>query len=209
MALFHKATLTPSKTELLGGWVPTQAWCAEPDAEFTVIGAFRFDDPTNQTGIETHIVRSGDAVYQVPLTYRNDEVAGAGDALVGTIEHSALGTRWVYDGIHDETYVLMLAAVAMTGQGEALGLVEFDGRWVVAPAAVRIEGGGWSGERVPVDGFQVIASAADGAVSMHNDRFALAFNRRLREAPRPPMGLAATWDGQTKPVLLAEVNELG
>lgn len=209
MALFHKATLSPSKSELLAAWVPTQAWCVDPEAPVEVIGAFRFDDPANQTGIETHLVRSADAVYQVPLTYRNDEVAGAGEALVGTIEHSALGTRWVYDGVHDETYVLMLASVAMTGQGEALGLVEFDGRWVVAPANVRIEGGGWSGERVPVDGFKAIASAADGSVGLHNDRFALTFNRRVEAAPRPPMGLSATWAGQSDPVLLAEVSELG
>lgn len=209
MALFHKATLTPSKSDLLAGWVPTQPWCDDPEAGIEVVGAFRFDDPANQTGIETHLVRSGDAIYQVPLTYRNDEVAGAADALVGTIEHSALGTRWVYDGVHDGTYVMMLAAVTMTGQGEALGLVEYDGRWVVAPASVRIEGGGWSGGRVPVDRFAPVATAADGAVRLQNDRFALTFNRRIHEAPRPPMGLVATWEGQTQPVLLAEVSELG
>jgi len=47
----------------------------------------------------------------------------------------------------------MLAAVAMTGQGEAIGLAEHDGRWYVAPSNVRIRGGGWNGRRVPVDGF--------------------------------------------------------
>ena len=208
MALFHKATLVPSKTELLAGWVPAQPWCHDPAAAVEVIGAFRFDDPAGSTGIETHLVRVGDAVYQVPLTYRNDEVPGAAAALVGTIEHSALGTRWVYDALHDETYLIMLAGAAMTGQGEALGMVEVDGRWVVAPANVRIEGGGWTGARVPVDGFEPVAD--DGTTSiLRNDRFELRFHRRVAAGPRPSMGLSASWPDQDRPVLLASVAETG
>ena len=33
----------------------------------------------------------------VPLTYRGAPLAGGEADLVGTTEHSALGTRWVYD----------------------------------------------------------------------------------------------------------------
>ena len=71
----------------------------------------------------------------------------------------------------------MLAAVAMTGQGEALGMAVYDGRWYIAPSNVRIEGGGWTQERVPVDGFEL---GSDGStdVGRHNDRFELTFFRR-------------------------------
>jgi hypothetical protein len=100
----------------------------------------------------------------------------------------------------------MLAAVTMTGQGEAVGLVVFDDRWYIAPSNVRIQGGGWSQERVPVDGF-----ASDGdddtVVLLRNDRFDLTFWRRPLPGSRPPIGLTATWDGHPDPIVLAEVRE--
>lgn len=208
MALFHTATLVPSKSDLLAAWVPEEPWCREPAAAVEVLGAFRFDDPAGLTGVETHIVRVGADTYQVPVTYRNDEVAGAEEALVGTIEHSALGTRWVYDGVHDETYVMMLAGVAMTGQGEALGLVEVDGRWIIAPSTVRLTGGGWSGQRVPVDRFEPVGD--DGSTTvLRNDRFELRFHRCISAAPRPSMGLTASVAGLGDPLLLASVTDLG
>ena len=97
--------------------------------------------------METHLVTAGDTCFQVPLTYRDEPLAGADAALVGQMDHSVLGTRWVYDGLRDPISVVMLAAVAMTGQGEAVGLVVFDDRWVIAPSNVRIQGGGWTQER--------------------------------------------------------------
>lgn len=207
MALFHAATLTPSKSELISEWAPTQAWGPPSEAPIELVGAFRFDDPEGQVGMETHIVRAGDVVLQIPLTYRNAPLVGAEDALVTTMEHSALGTRWVYDGLHDPQMVFMFAAVAMTGQGEALGMVVYEDRWYIAPSKVRIEGGGWTGERVPVDGFDVARSDATSAV-LRNDRFELTVFRRLEVAPRPAIGLMATWEGQSGPVVLAEVTEL-
>lgn len=115
MALFHQATLTPSKADLLAAWVPDQRWA--PSGDLEVLGAFRFDDPDGQVGIETHMVRVAGTVLHLPLTYRPaplDDDAG----LVTEMHHSALGTRWVYDGVHDPLYLVMVAAVAMTGQGE-------------------------------------------------------------------------------------------
>jgi hypothetical protein len=205
MALFHRATLTPTKPELIAEWAPTQPWCPA-DAPVEVIGAFRFDDPEGRVGMETHVVSAGGVLLQVPLTYRDAPVDGADAALVGEIEHSALGTRWVYDGLADPQFVVMLAAVAMTGQGESIGMVEVDGRWLIAPAGVRIQGGGWTQERVPVDGFEV--QPDDGnTVVFHNDRFELTVFRRLVPGPRPAIGLTATWDGHPDPVVLAEVRE--
>jgi len=154
MALYHKATVTPGKAEMIAAWAPSQSWFPA-GAGCEVVGAFRFDDPDGQVGIETHLVMAGDMVMQVPLTYRNDPLAGSEAALLGEMEHSTLGTRWVYDATADDIYLAMLAGAAMTGQGEALGMVVYDGRWHIAPSQVRLRGGGWGMERVAVDGFQV------------------------------------------------------
>lgn len=206
MALFHRAALTPTKPELLAAWVPIQPWGPGPDVPIEVVGAFRFDDPNGRVGMETHLVRAGDALFQVPLTYRDAPLDGADDSLAAEMHHSALGTRWVYDGLADPDFIVMLAAAAMTGQGEAIGLANYDGRWYIAPADVRIQGGGWTRERVPVDGFE-LQSDDPGTPVFRNDRFDLTVHRRPVPGPRPPIGLTATWDGQPDPVVLAEVHE--
>ena len=100
----------------------------------------------------------------------------------------------------------MLAAVTMTGQGEALGLAVYEGRWYIAPSNVRIQGGGWSEERVPVDGFELESDDATASV-LRNDRFDLTVFRRPDARIRPAIALTATWDGQPDPVVLAEVRE--
>lgn len=122
------------------------------------------------------------------------------------MQHSVLGTRWVYDGLLDPRFVLMLAGVAMTGQGEALGMAVYEGRWYIAPSNVRIHGGGWSNERVPVDGFQLVSDEASASV-LRNDRFELTFYRRPVRGPRPSIGLTATWDTEGDGAILAEVQE--
>jgi hypothetical protein len=206
MALFHVATITPTKTELIAEWAPTQPWGPPADAPIEVIGSYRFDDPDARVGMETHLVAAGGTLLHVPLTYRDEPLDGADDALITEMQHSVLGTRWVYDGLRDPRLVVMLAAVAMTGQGEALGMAMHDGRWFIAPSNVRIQGGGWTKERVPVDGFEVSHDDATSVV-LRNDRFELTVFRRPVPAARPAIGLTATWDGQPSPVVLAEVRE--
>jgi hypothetical protein len=156
--------------------------------------------------METHLVTAGGTLLQIPLTYRDELLEGAGDALIVEMQHSVLGTRWVYDGLRDPQFVVMLAAVTMTGQGEALGLAEFDGRWYIAPSNVRIQGGGWTQERVAVDCFDVEHDDETGTV-LRNDRFELSVFRQPVPGSRPAIGLTATWDGQPNPVVLAEVTE--
>lgn len=206
MALFHAATIAPTKAELIAEWVPTQPWGPSAADPVELIGSFRFDDPEGRVGMETHLVAAGDALLQVPLTYRDEPLEGAQDALITEMEHSALGTRWVYDGLRDPRFVVMLAAVTMTGQGEAVGMVVYDGRWVVAPSNVRIAGGGWTQRRVPVDRFELESDDATASV-LRNDRFDLTVHRRPVASARPPIGLTATWDGQPEPVVLAEIVE--
>jgi maltokinase-like protein len=171
-----------------------------------VIGSYRFDDPEGRVGMETHLVTARGTLFQVPLTYRDEPLDGAEDALITEMQHSVLGTRWVYDGLRDPRLVVMLAAVAMTGQGEALGLAVYDGRWYIAPSNVRIQGGGWTQERVPVDGFELASDEATASV-LRNDRFELTVFRRPVPGPRPAIGLTATWDGRSDAVVLAEIRE--
>src|SRR4051794_6888268 len=206
MALFHRATITPTKPELIAAWAPTQSWGPPADVQIEVVGSYRFDDPSGRVGMENHLVRAGGELLHIPLTYRDEPLVGAEDALITEMQHSALGTRWVYDGFRDPRLVLMLAGVAMTGQGEALGMVEYDGRWFIAPSNVRIQGGGWTLDRVAVDGFE-ITSDDDVRVVYHNDRFELTVFRRPVPGSRPVIGLTANWDGQREPVVLAEVRE--
>lgn len=207
MALFHRATIKPTKGELIAAWAPTQPWGPGADVPIEVIGSYRFDDPDGRVGMETHLVAAGDTLLQVPLTYRDEPLDGADTgAFIGEMQHSALGTRWVYDGLRDPSFVVMLAAVTMTGQGEALGMAVYDGRWYIVPSNVRIQGGGWTQERVPVDGFALAGGDPARAV-FRNDRFELIVHRCPTPGARPTMGLTATWDGLANPVVLAEVNE--
>lgn len=207
MAIFHRATITPTKAELIAEWAPTQPWGPSNGDPIEVIGSYRFDDPDGRVGMEVHLVDAGGTLMQVPLTYRDEPLDGADDAFITEMQHSVLGTRWVYDGLRDPRLVLMLAAVAMTGQGEALGMAMYDGRWYIAPSNVRIHGGGWGLERVPVDGFE-LASENKTAAVFHNDRFQLTVFRHPVTSRRPAIGLTATWDGQEDPVVLAEMRQV-
>ena len=115
MAIVHKgASLVPSKTELVTGWMPHQRWYHGKGHEPVLrrVGGFRFEDPAGEVGVETLLLADTAAepvvVYQVPLTYRGAPLEGADHALLGTMEHSVLGRRWVYDAPHDPVYVSQL-----------------------------------------------------------------------------------------------------
>jgi hypothetical protein len=206
MARFHRATVTPTKAELIAEWAPTQVWGPSAADPIDVVGSYRFDDPDGRVGMETHLVTAGDVLLQVPLTYRDEPLDGAEDALITEMQHSVLGTRWVYDGLRDPNLVVMLAAVSMTGQGEALGMAVYEDRWYIAPSNVRIRGGGWNQERVAVDGFELESDEATGS-ALRNDRFELVVFRRPVPGPQPAMGLTASWNGWTDSVVLAEIWE--
>jgi hypothetical protein len=204
MAILHAATISPTKAEAISQWLPGQAWAPKSADPVNVVGSFRFDDPEGSVGLEVHLVELGDVLLQVPLTYRDAPLDGANEHLVTQMQHSVLGTRWVYDALRDPVFTRVLAAVTMTGCGQAVGLVEHSGRWLVVPTSVRLVGGGLD-ERVPVDGFALQSDAADWAV-LRNDRFELRFARRPVAGDRPPIALTATWPGQDVPVVLAAVS---
>ena len=131
-----EATLIPSKLELLAAWLPKQGWFKGTDAsDVERIAGFRFVDPYGEVGIETLLVRSGGQVYQVPLTYRDAPIDGAGDFLVGEMEHSLLGHRWVYDGTGDPVYVDELQRVIREADDEAALNID-------APKSMTVRGSG-------------------------------------------------------------------
>ncbi|MPM86102.1 Sensor histidine kinase RcsC [bioreactor metagenome] len=72
-----------------------------------------------EVGIETILVSSRGVTYQVPLTYRGEPLGEAQDSLIGTIEHSVLGTRYVYDAVGDPVFVIELMRVIHEGDTEA------------------------------------------------------------------------------------------
>jgi Maltokinase N-terminal cap domain len=122
MAIIHNTTMSPGKLELLTAWLPAQPWYRQTGhgPELAKAGGFRLDDPEGEVGIEFMVVTdgSGDGVttYQVPLSYRAGELAGADAGLIGTSEHGVLGRRWIYDGVHDPVLLAQLVALI---QGEA------------------------------------------------------------------------------------------
>jgi hypothetical protein len=121
MAFVHNTTLTPTKLELLAGWLPRQPWYrGGPVPALTKVGGFRLDDPDGAVGIEFMAVTDasdGEPVtYHVPFGYRGAPLDGGDAALIGTAEHGVLGRRWIYDGTGDP---VVLGQLARLLRGEA------------------------------------------------------------------------------------------
>jgi len=145
MALVHRATLSPSKQELIELWLPTRSWTSGR----TVVGKlaeYRFDDPAGEVGVETILWRTDEgAVLQTPLTYRAAPLAGVETHLIGTSEHSVLGHRWVYDGCGDPVWAATLAAAILTGGTQAQMYFEQDGERVDVAPRMQVRGSGSAG----------------------------------------------------------------
>ena len=205
MAILHQATLTPSKPELIEAYLPTVAEFEIAAGPIEHLGAYRFDDPDGQVGIESHLVRVGDGrTIHLPLTYRNDPLGGADAWKVGTLEHSVLGTRHVYDAVADPVYVTELVRVIATG-GEQAGLVVHlsDGGTLERDNVVFVKGSGSASEGPALD---VGVASREGTVTAVNLGQASVI---VRHAPRSGAAkgatLTGTWPGSTEPAVLAEV----
>ncbi|MEV8036207.1 1,4-alpha-glucan branching protein [Streptomyces sp. NPDC002742] len=118
MATIHHTTMTPTKLELLTGWLPKQSWYVggAEAPELVRSGGFRLDDPEGSVGIEFMVVVAAAAqepvAYLVPMGYRGAVLEGVPEAaLIGTSEHGVLGTRWIYDGVHDPVVMAQLRAL--------------------------------------------------------------------------------------------------
>jgi hypothetical protein len=205
MAIVHKATLTPSKMDLLQRWLPAQAWFGENGSvDLRRNGSFRFDYPGEEVGIETILVASENAVFQVPLTYRGSPLSEAGPFLVGNMEHSILGTRWIYDAAGDPVYASALATAILTGHPQAPQAFEIDGRLEFIPESVHLQSTGTPGTSSPTI-CSIVPTTLDGVTAIYSGDLELSVNRVLNLAKETleQRVLTATWDGQTMPVHLA------
>lgn len=121
MALIYRAELDPAKADLLRDWIARQPWAPTTNTTgLEPVGSYRFDDPGGEVGIESHLVRaaSGQTIH-VPVTYRDAPLRGADGALVTTMAHSVLGTRWVYDACADPVYASVLIETIVGGGTQA------------------------------------------------------------------------------------------
>lgn len=159
MALVHRATLVPSKQELVESWLPTRSWASGR----TVAGKlaeYRFDDPAGEVGVETILWRTDDgAVLQTPLTYRAAPLADADAHLIGTSEHSVLGRRWIYDGCGDPVWAATLSAAILTGGTQAPMFFEQDGERVDVPPRMQVRGSGTAGDAPQVSSIDSVTDA--------------------------------------------------
>ncbi|HEX6683764.1 MAG TPA: hypothetical protein VF062_13255 [Candidatus Limnocylindrales bacterium] len=210
MALLHQATLRPTKLELLTGWLAGRDWYQGPPGEVERVAAFRFDDPAGAVGIETMLVRVGDGpIYQVPLTYRGAPLAGGDDWLIGAMDHSVLGKRWVYDASGDPVYAAALASAILAGTGQAEEFIEVDGRPERRESSMTIASGAAGGSDVPATG--TVQRVIDGdPTRIVTGTVELTVARRL-DAARAGAGLTGivltgTWPGQAAPLPLASAT---
>lgn len=206
MAIFHVATNTPPKSELIADWIHLQPWGPVAAGPIEMLGGFHLDDPGGEVGMQVFVVGASGSYFQVPLTYRAKPQPDSEDALIGEMQHSVLGPRFVYDGLADERFVTVLAGVAASGYGQALGFAEHDGRWYSVPDEIVVRGHGSAAGRLAVDRFA--AAPTDDAMIYTNDQIEMTVFRRLIDRPMPDIGLSAAWDGQTSPQPLVAVRPL-
>jgi hypothetical protein len=117
MARVHPdATLVPHFRDFLPAWLAKQPWYREGGpAPISAVGFLRLEDPAGEVGIETHLVRGGEHIYQIPMTYRGAPLESAAGSLITTAEHSVLGPRWIYDATADPVWISEIVRLVRTG----------------------------------------------------------------------------------------------
>lgn len=115
--VYPEATLSPSKLDLLANWLPKQPWFKCEAADLSQVGRYRFVDPDGEVGLDGMLVSDGSQVYHVPVTWRAQPLPEG--TLIGTLEHSALGTRYCYDATTDAVFVAELLRVIREGDTAA------------------------------------------------------------------------------------------
>ncbi len=204
MALLHDATLVPSKLDLLTAWLPSQSWFTG-DAEVVRVAAYRFDDPAGDVGVETFLVQAGgEQVFQVPMTYRSAALPEKDDFLLGTTEHSVLGTRWVYDGCADPVWASALATAILTGGAQAEEFLDRNGRLESRAPSATVRGSGEPGTPVP-EIVAVTCSDAGAVTVVTAQTVELILARVVGAAVEATQTLSGSWAG-SEPVVLAGVT---
>ncbi|MFF2243905.1 hypothetical protein ACFVTM_06950 [Arthrobacter sp. NPDC058130] len=207
MAIIHQAELQPTKLELLEEWLPSQPWFPESAAGLSKVGSYRFDDPAGEVGIETILVSAAGSTFQVPLTYRAQPLAGAEPWLVGTMQHSVLGQRWVYDACADPVYVTALAASIMLGRPQAKQYLDVKGKLEILAESVFVQSTGPTLKAVASVSSATPRDAADGTAIEAADLHLLVVRKLDLDAqPAGPLTLTGIWEGQQDNVKLAAVT---
>ncbi|TDC94137.1 hypothetical protein E1161_09055 [Saccharopolyspora aridisoli] len=194
MAIVHRATVSPTKQEIVTSWLDAQSWGAEGRVE--MLGSYRFDDPAGEVGVESLVVRRGGTHFQLPLTYRGAPMDDAGARLLTTMEHSALGRRWIYLATSDPVGFDCFVR-ALLGQLEQADMEVWEGAEFIARrgTGVRVtitSGPGLDGHDMP---------AATATV----DTVRLTIPHVLDANPGGERQLAAQWDGGS-PVVVASLT---
>ncbi len=205
MAELYQAQLNPSKLELLAAWLPTQPWWTGDTAELCAAGAFRFDDPAGEVGIEVHLVHAGTGpTVHVPVTYRGAPLPDTDAGLIGTLTHSVLGQRWVYDGCFDPVYVNALATAIVTGGTQAdLDVVTDDGLVPREPTTFARGSGSAGSTPARFDPLRVRTDVRNTTIGSDSAELIV---RRVLDEDDDPAGaatLTGRWPGAEQPVLLA------
>jgi hypothetical protein len=186
MAIIHQATLVPTKAELVATWLPAQPWFDGAAQHVRPVAAYRFDDPAGEVGIESHLFEVDGRLVHVPLTYRGAELAGAEQWLVGTMQHSVLGARWVYDAEGDPVYRAEVARVIREGDTQVRLLVETPEGPVERQPTMLVRGSGL---------------ADDGGAPVQ----LVVVRRPLQEGTPARATLTGTWPGQEQPAVLVRL----
>lgn len=191
VAVLHPATIRPTKLEALLAWVPRQPWLDGADAsELVLLGAYRFDDPDGEVGLESHLLATADGrVLHVPVTYRGAPLEGAEDALVCMMEHSALGPRWVYDGCADPVFLAALEEAIVSGGRQADQFVSTEEGLVPREATAQVKGTGTGAAGETAGEPVVVRLPAEGPA-----------------AGSAQLVLTGTWAGQDEPLVLATLG---
>jgi len=197
--VYPNATLTPSKRELMEGWLPTCSWY-DGYADRKPVGSFRFDDPDGQVGLEGFLLGGeGVPTLFLPLTYRGAELEGAEDYLIGTTEHSELGKRWVYDGCGDPVFVGELVRAVLTGGTGADHEYDLGDGPESSPTSAQVRGSGSAADVPPVD---VVGSYDEGPLTIVNaGPLEVVVARIVGTYVEAAETLAVTWKGGTDIVI--------
>lgn len=195
MALLHEATISPRKDELVGPWLATRTWWDGETARGPV-GSFRLDDPAGQVGMECFLFGSaaGSTLF-VPVTYREAPAPGLEASLLGTMEHSVLGTRYVYDACADPVFVATVLDTIRSGGRQAdLRLVRADGTEVAREHSATAEGAGVPTVPHHDPGVPVSARDEPDRTTITAADVEVTVMRRLGESPPGP-ALTGSFEG--------------
>ncbi|WP_088321080.1 hypothetical protein [Kineosporia sp. R_H_3] len=195
MALLHDATISPRKDEIIDPWLRTRSWW-DGQADRGPVGSFRLDDPAGQVGMECFLFGSatGSTLF-VPVTYRGAPLPTAADALLGTMEHSALGTRYVHDACADPVFVATVLDTIRTGGRQAdLLLRRADGTEVTREPAATVRGAGVPSVPAHDPAHAVRPTDGPDRTTVPGAGWTLTVMRRLGDAPQGP-ALVGSFEG--------------